>query len=295
MDRDKAAAGVTTTREASVNLANCIMGAGALSLPAFFRSCGVLLGVALLLVSCAWTWFSAVMMLKAADVISARHLRGAPIASYEELMDLTLGARGKAASTVGILLLQVGCLVGYANILADVVSPFAVDVLPPGLEPSRAAFIAAVTLGGMLPVGVLVGGDGGSPILAAVSQFFHRRRRSLRIRRGGARGGAGALRRERRRAGVRFHHPNDHRRGWIGAADRVVEFCRGDVDARSPSSLSARTPAILPVVRSVKPWGLRPSTEVVTNVLRACMVGYLMIGLGGYLSFRSATAGNAPS
>ena len=98
VDRDKAAGGVTTTREASVNLANCIMGAGALSLPAFFRSCGVLLGVALLLVSCAWTWFSAVMMLKAADVISARHLRGAPIASYEELMDLTLGARGKATA-----------------------------------------------------------------------------------------------------------------------------------------------------------------------------------------------------
>ena len=292
VDRDKAAAGVTTTREASVNLANCIMGAGALSLPAFFRSCGVLLGVALLLVSCAWTWFSAVMMLKAADVISARHLRGAPIASYEELMDLTLGARGKAASTVGILLLQVGCLVGYANILADVVSPFAVDVLPPGLEPSRAAFIAAVTLGGMLPVGVLVGGDGGSPILAAVSQF------SIAVV--GLFAFAVAA-----HAVAPAHYGGSAAAQVSGSTTPTITAAGGSVPpivwanfAGAMSTLPLAIfafgahPAILPVVRSVKPWGLRPSTEVVTNVLRACMVGYLMIGLGGYLSFRSATAGN---
>ena len=246
VDRDKAAAGVTTTREASVNLANCIMGAGALSLPAFFRSCGVLLGVALLLVSCAWTWFSAVMMLKAADVISARHLRGAPIASYEELMDLTLGARGKAASTVGILLLQVGCLVGYANILADVVSPFAVDVLPPGLEPSRAAFIAAVTLGGMLPVGVLVGGDGGSPLLAAVSQF------SIAVV--GLFAFAMAATRWRRRttAGAPPRRcPVPPPRRSPPRVDRCRRSCGRILPGRcrrfrSPSSLSARTPPSFP-------------------------------------------------
>ena len=124
-----------TPGEASINLANCIMGAGALSLPAFFKSCGVVLGVLLLLASCAWTWASAVMMVKTADVVSLRVLKGAPVSSYEELMSLTLGTRGHILSTVGILLLQIGCLVGYANILADVVSPFAIDILPPGLEP----------------------------------------------------------------------------------------------------------------------------------------------------------------
>jgi sodium-coupled neutral amino acid transporter 10 len=292
VDRDKAGGGVTTTLEASVNLANCIMGAGALSLPAFFRSCGVLLGVALLLVSCAWTWFSAVMMLKAADVVSARQLRGAPIASYEELMDLTLGARGKAASTVGILLLQVGCLVGYANILADVVSPFAVDILPPGLEPSRAAFIAAVTLGGMLPVGVLVGGDGGSPLLAAVSQF------SIAVV--GLFASAMAA-----HALAPAHYGGSAAARGPGSTTPTVTATGGSVPpivwANFAGAMSVLPlaifafgahPAVLPVVRSMKPWGLRPSTDVVTNVLKACAVGYLMIGLGGYLSFRSATAGN---
>jgi sodium-coupled neutral amino acid transporter 10 len=151
-----------TPREAAINLANCIMGAGALSLPSFFKSTGAVLGVALLLASCAWTWFSAVMMVKAADAVSVRVLDGVPVSSYEELMDLTLGRNGKRLSAVGILLLQIGCLVGYANILADVASPFAISVLPPGLEPNRGAVLAAVTLGAMLPIGVAVGGDGGS-------------------------------------------------------------------------------------------------------------------------------------
>ena len=35
----------STVNEAALNLANCIMGAGALALPSFFKSCGVILGV----------------------------------------------------------------------------------------------------------------------------------------------------------------------------------------------------------------------------------------------------------
>jgi sodium-coupled neutral amino acid transporter 10 len=51
-------------------------------------------------------------------------------------------------------------------------------------------------------------------------------------------------------------------------------------------------PAILPVTRAMRPAGLKPSVGVVTDVLRLCFVGYLMIGLGGYASFRAKTAGN---
>ena len=62
------------------------------------------------------------------------------------------------------------CLQGFANILTDVVSPFAIDILPPGLEPNRGAILAAVTLGGMLPMGIVVGGDAGG-VLALVSKL----------------------------------------------------------------------------------------------------------------------------
>ena len=42
----------------------------------------------------------------------------------------------------------------------------------------------------------------------------------------------------------------------------------------------------------MRPQTLDANTKLVTTVLAACAVGYLMIGLGGYLSFRKATAGN---
>ena len=51
-------------------------------------------------------------------------------------------------------------------------------------------------------------------------------------------------------------------------------------------------PAVLPVTRSMRPWGLGPAAGVVTLTMRVCFVGYVMIGLGGYLSFRDVTAGN---
>jgi len=275
-----------TPREAAINLANCIMGAGALSLPSFFKSTGAVLGVALLLASCAWTWFSAVMMVKAADVVSIRVLNGVPVSSYEELMELTLGRNGKRLSAVGILLLQIGCLVGYANILADVVSPFAISVLPPGLEPNRGAVLAAVTLGAMLPIGVAVGGDGGSAGLAAVSKA------SIVI--------VGAFALILSTAGVL---KTAQQMGSSEMSER--DLSKPTTDALNMVRLEGMMsvlplaifafgahPAILPVTRAMRPAGLKPSVGVVTDVLRLCFVGYLMIGLGGYASFRAKTAGN---
>jgi amino acid permease len=152
-----------------MNLSNAIMGAGALALPNLFKVVGVVPGLALLLFAWLWTWFSMAIMIQAADAVSKRVLRGEPVGSYEDLMAHTLGPRGRTASTVGIVSLQIGCLVGFANVLADVVSPFADEMLPPGLEPNRSAILAAVALGGMLPTGLLVGGESHA-LLATVSK-----------------------------------------------------------------------------------------------------------------------------
>ena len=273
------------------------MGAGALSLPAFFRSCGALLGLVLLLGSCAWTWCSSVMLLMAADRVSRAKRRGAPLASYEELIDLTLGPRGRALSSAAIFLLQIGCLVGYANILADVVSPFAIDILPPGLEPNRAGMLAAVVLGGMLPMGVLVGGDGASRVLAAVSRLsvaivgcfasvlaLH----ALAPARYAATAAAGS-------AGVTgTTTPTLVADGNGGSLAPVAWVNFGGAMSVLPLAVFAfgAHPAVLPVTRSMRPWGLGPAAGVVTLTMRVCFVGYVMIGLGGYLSFRDVTAGN---
>ena len=291
-----------TPGEASINLANCIMGAGALSLPAFFKSCGVVLGVLLLLASCAWTWASAVMMVKTADVVSLRVLKGAPVSSYEELMSLTLGTRGHILSTVGILLLQIGCLVGYANILADVVSPFAIDILPPGLEPNRASILTAVCFGAMLPIGIAVGADGGSRGLAAVSKAsilivgvfaavmswcgaqksWEMGAMASAVGSAGVIGGQGAGLIGGTTLGSIAHQSPMAYVNWAGAMSVL------------PLAIFAfgAHPAILPMTYAMRPRGLKPSINVITTVLTLCAVCYLMIGLGGYSAFRQHTAGN---
>ena len=286
----------TTVNEAALNLANCVMGAGALSLPSYFKSCGVVLGILVLLLSGAWTWVSCEMMLRTADAVSQRFLRGKPVGTYEDLVDLTLGWRGRVATTAGIVLLQIGCLVGYANILTDVVSPFAIDILPPGLEPNRGAILAAVTLGGMLPMGVVVGGDAGG-VLALVSKLSmsivavfavaltcHAFAPGTIVASPGTTalpGGEGAD-----SLGVGVVDPSP--------VSPIVWFNPGGVMSALPLALFAfgAHPAVLPVVKTMRPQTLDANTKLVTTVLAACAVGYLMIGLGGYLSFRKATAGN---
>lgn len=269
--------GTVTWKDAAMNLTNCVMGAGALSLPSFFKSCGVVTGTVLLVVSCLWTWASVLMMLSAADVLSQRSFGGVPIASYEDLLGHTLGSRGRAVSTVGILLLQLGCLVGYANILADVVSPFAIDILPPGLEPNRGAILTAVTLSGMLPVGLVVGGENPS-LLATVSQF------SL-----------GIVATFAVVMSVHAFYP-EKGAGPTGALPGPVVYSNPPgVMSVLPLVIFAfgAHPAVLPVIKTMKhPVTLKASTSVVSAVLGACAVGYMLIGLGGYLSFRSSTAGN---
>ena len=282
----------TTVNEAALNLANCVMGAGALSLPSYFKSCGVVLGCLVLLLSGAWTWVSCEMMLRTANAVSQRFLRGKPVGSYEDLVDLTLGWRGRIATTAGIVLLQIGVLVGFANILADVVSPFAIDILPPGLEPNRGAILAAVTLGGMLPMGVVVGGDAGG-VLVLVSKL------SVSIVAVFAVG----LTCHAFAPGSTVASPGTTAVGegadsGVGVdpspVSPIVWFNPGGVMSALPLALFAfgAHPAVLPVVRTMRPHTLASNTKLVTTVLVGCGVCYLMIGLGGYLSFRKATAGN---
>ena len=187
------------------------------------------------------------------------------------------------------------CLQGFANILTDVVSPFAIDILPPGLEPNRGAILAAVTLGGMLPMGIVVGGDAGG-VLALVSKLsmcivavfavvltLH----AFVPESGPSPGtGQGADSVELQGADV-SNNP-----GYTPSP--IVWFKIEGLMSALPLALFAlgAHPAVLPVVKTMRPHTLQSNTRLVTNVLGGCAVGYLMIGLGGYLSFRKSTAGN---
>ena len=206
------------------------------------------LGVALLLVSCAWTWFSAVMMLKAADVISARHLRGAPIASYEELMPTSPSARAaRRRAPPGFSSSRWRASSATPTSSADVVSPFAVDVLPRAWSPAARRSSRRSLWAGCSPWACWSGATAARcPSRPSVPYTAHRRRRSLRPCHGGARGGPAHYGGSAAAQVSGFHHPDDHCRGWIGAADRVGEFAGADVDARRRAPLSARTPPSFP-------------------------------------------------
>ena len=149
-----------------------------------------------------------------------------------------------------------------------------------------------MTLGGMLPMGVVVSGDAGG-VLVLVSKL------SVSIVAVFAVG----LTCHAFAPGSTVASPGTTAVGegadsGVGVdpspVSPIVWFNPGGVMSALPLALFAfgAHPAVLPVVKTMRPQTLDANTKLVTTVLAACAVGYLMIGLGGYLSFRKATAGN---
>ena len=62
--------------------------------------------------------------------------------NYEELCRSCLGRAGERVLNVCVFLLNLGALVAYVNILADVLSSVAGSIIPPGAEPSRSMIMS---------------------------------------------------------------------------------------------------------------------------------------------------------
>ena len=62
--------------------------------------------------------------------------------SYEEMAEQALGPIGRRIVEVCTAALNMGALVAYLNILADVLSSVAGTIIPPGAEPSRSVYLA---------------------------------------------------------------------------------------------------------------------------------------------------------
>ncbi|GFR46782.1 hypothetical protein Agub_g8413, partial [Astrephomene gubernaculifera] len=138
----------TSSSQSTLNLVNCILGAGVLGYPFCFRSCGLLLGTMLMLVSIAASRFSYDLLLYCSQISNKK--------SYEELAEQAIGKIGRQIVELCTAALNLGCIVAYLNILADVLSAVAGTIIPPGAEPSRNAYITGVSLFGALPVALWV-------------------------------------------------------------------------------------------------------------------------------------------
>ncbi|PNH09218.1 putative sodium-coupled neutral amino acid transporter 10 [Tetrabaena socialis] len=138
----------TSNSQSVLNLVNCILGAGVLGYPFCFRSCGLLLGSLLMVVSLVATRFSYDLLLYCSQISNKK--------TYEELAEQAIGKAGRQIVELCTAALNLGCIVAYLNILADVLSAVAGTIIPPGAEPSRNAYITGVSIFGALPVALVV-------------------------------------------------------------------------------------------------------------------------------------------
>ena len=118
-----------TATQALFNLVNGVLGVGVLGYPYSFKECGVLLGTVIVLSCLAVCLFSVRLLL-----ISS-HLSGQK--SFEDIAAAALGSPGRLLVKVCIVAVNLGALVAYLNIIADVLSSVAGTIIPPGAEPSR--------------------------------------------------------------------------------------------------------------------------------------------------------------
>lgn len=117
-----------------LNLVTCILGAGVLGFPYCFKSCGLVLATLIMAVSLLATRFSYQLLLYCCQL--------SPKRSYEELAEQAVGRVGRVLVQLCTVALNLGAVVAYLNILADVISSVAGTIIPPGAEPSRSAYLA---------------------------------------------------------------------------------------------------------------------------------------------------------
>lgn len=126
------AAGLTgsaTDNKACFNMVNFILGAGVLGYPFCYKACGLVLTTMLVLICLIAAQLSMRLLLMSSQLSGKR--------TYEELARLCFGKTGQRVMGTCVFMLNLGALVAYVNILADVLSSVAGSIIPPGAEPSR--------------------------------------------------------------------------------------------------------------------------------------------------------------
>eukprot|EP00798_Chlamydomonas_sp_ICE-L_P030849 gene30849-35889_t len=90
---------------------------------------------------------------------SAQGLQEAASSSSRKILMEVLEACGKIGRwTIDLcsFSINMGCMVAYLNMMADVLSSVAGTIIPPGAEPSRNAYVVGVTVFGAFPMAMFV-------------------------------------------------------------------------------------------------------------------------------------------
>ena len=121
--------GSATDNEACFNMVNFILGAGVLGYPFCYKACGLVLTTLLVIICLIAAQLSMRLLLMSSQLSGKK--------TYEELARLCFGKTGQRVMGTCVFMLNLGALVAYVNILADVLSSVAGSIIPPGAEPSR--------------------------------------------------------------------------------------------------------------------------------------------------------------
>jgi sodium-coupled neutral amino acid transporter 10 len=122
--------------QSTVNLVTCVLGAGALGYPFCFKECGLVLATVIMFVTLVATRISYQLLLHCAQLSTRR--------TYEGIAESALGKGGRTLLEFCIAAMNLGALVAFLDILADVLSAVAGTIIPPGAEPSRHAYITGM-------------------------------------------------------------------------------------------------------------------------------------------------------
>lgn len=122
-------AGTASDNDACFNMVNFILGAGVLGYPFCYKACGLALTTLLILICLIAAQLSMRLLLFSSHISGKR--------TYEDLARLCFGKTGQRVMGTCVFMLNMGALVAYVNILADVLSSVAGSIIPPGAEPSR--------------------------------------------------------------------------------------------------------------------------------------------------------------
>jgi amino acid permease len=96
--------------------------------------CGLGLATVLVLITLSASELSMRLLMVASQMAGKR--------TYEDLAAHCFGRAGRSTVDLSITIMNLGSLVAYLNILADMFSLVANTVIPPGAEPSRNMLLA---------------------------------------------------------------------------------------------------------------------------------------------------------
>jgi len=241
------------------NMVNANLAIGLLGFPYCFKSCGIVLTAVLIVVSYAINDFSTSTLLVLA------HATGR--ASYEDLAHHAFGAAGRAFVLIALFLLNLGYLVAYVNILADVLSSVAGSIIPPGAEPSRNLLLMSVCIMAVFPVSMAVRSSDLMATVSTASVSFIMLFTAV--------------------VTVLAFAP-------ISNAKPLVFWQSEGVALSVPIVLCAFTShtVLFSVYSTMRHPSVAKMQRVVEKSLTTCGSIYTVVGIGGYCAFRQRTAGD---